>query len=81
MRSAVQAAIALIAGCFAFGSATAAPFVAGYSNDTSGGGISGFFISGLATTGNGAPPAITVGISNITIQNVDAQSGAGGLMN
>jgi hypothetical protein len=39
----------------------------------------GFFVSGLATTGNGAPPAITVSISNIAIQNVNAQGGAGGL--
>jgi len=38
----------------------------------------GFFVSGLATTGNGAPPAVTVSISNIAIQNVLAQGGAGG---
>jgi hypothetical protein len=42
-----------------------------------GGANRGFFISGLATTGNGAPPAITVSISNIAIQNVNAQGGAG----
>jgi hypothetical protein len=78
MRSAVRAAIALIA---AFGSAPAAPSVADHSNDTSGDAISGFFISGLATTGNAAPPAITVGISNIAIQNVDARGSAGGLVN
>lgn len=38
----------------------------------------GLFVSGLATSGNGAPPAITVNISNLTIQNVVAQGGAGG---
>lgn len=38
----------------------------------------GLFVTGLATTGNGAPPAITVNISNIAIQNVKAQGGAGG---
>jgi hypothetical protein len=81
MRSAVLAAIALINGCFAFESATAAQFVAGRSNDTRGGAINRFLVSGLATTGNGAPPAVTVGISNIAIQNVGAQGGAGGLMN
>jgi hypothetical protein len=37
----------------------------------------GFFVSGLATTGNGAPPAVTVNISNLTIQNVVAQGGNG----
>jgi uncharacterized protein with beta-barrel porin domain len=44
-----------------------------------GGANRGFFVSGLATTGSGAPPAITVSISNIAIQNVNAQGGAGGL--
>src|SRR5258708_18905225 len=43
-----------------------------------GGANRGFFVSGLATTGSGAPPAITVSISNIAIQNVNAQGGAGG---
>jgi hypothetical protein len=38
----------------------------------------GLFVSGLATTGNGAPPAVTVNISNLSIQNVVAQGGAGG---
>jgi uncharacterized protein with beta-barrel porin domain len=38
----------------------------------------GLFVTGLATTGNGAPPAVTVNISNIAIQNVVAQGGAGG---
>jgi hypothetical protein len=38
----------------------------------------GLFVSGLATTGSGAPPTINVSISNITIQNVVAQGGAGG---
>jgi hypothetical protein len=38
----------------------------------------GLFVSGLANTGNGAPPAISVGISNVTIENVVAQGGAGG---
>jgi len=36
-----------------------------------------FIASGLATTGNGAPPAVNVSISNIAIQNVTAQGGAG----
>ncbi len=38
----------------------------------------GLFVSGLATTGNGAPSAVTVSVSNLTIQNVVAQGGAGG---
>ena len=38
-----------------------------------------FFVSGLATTGNGAPPAINVSISDLVIQNVVAQGGDGGL--
>jgi len=37
----------------------------------------GFFVSGLATTGSGTPPSVTVSISNLTIQNVLAQGGAG----
>jgi uncharacterized protein with beta-barrel porin domain len=38
----------------------------------------GLFVSGLATTGNGAPSAVTVTVSNLSIQNVVAQGGAGG---
>jgi hypothetical protein len=38
----------------------------------------GLFVSGLAATGNGAPSAVTVTVSNLTIQNVVAQGGAGG---
>ncbi|HEY7382046.1 MAG TPA: hypothetical protein VH743_00125 [Beijerinckiaceae bacterium] len=36
-----------------------------------------FFVSGLAATGDGAPPAIAVSISDIVIQNVVAQGGDG----
>jgi len=42
------------------------------------GAFRGLFVSGLATTGNGAPPAVAVSIANLTIQNVVAQGGAGG---
>ena len=38
----------------------------------------GLFVSGLATTGNGAPAVVIVNISNLAIQNVVAQGGAGG---
>jgi hypothetical protein len=37
----------------------------------------GFFVSGLATTANGAPPAVTVGLSDLIIQNVTAHGGDG----
>ena len=42
-----------------------------------GGAHRAFFVSGLATTGNGAPPEIVVSISDLVIQNVVAQGGHG----
>ncbi|MGH6716778.1 MAG: hypothetical protein ACREDC_11380, partial [Bradyrhizobium sp.] len=42
------------------------------------GSFRGLFVSGLATTGNGAPASVTVSISNLAIQNVVAQGGNGG---
>jgi hypothetical protein len=43
-----------------------------------GGAHRAFFVSGLATTGNGVPPAITVSISDLVVRNVRAQGGHGG---
>ena len=42
-----------------------------------GGTYRGFLVTGVATTSDGTPPAITVGISNLTIQNVVARGGSG----
>ena len=42
-----------------------------------GGAHRAFFVSGVATTGNGAPPEIVVSISDFVIQNVVAQGGHG----